>query len=114
MEKTKISGVSARDPQIIKYKEKYYRCYTEDLTSVSVACGDSLEALLAAEGKKVFIPGEGLEYSKQIWAPDIVLCLSRQTASMSSSTDGKQKRPKFAGTRSICGTESWSRMKTAL
>ena len=66
------SGNSApRDPFITKHHGKYYRCYTESSDSVFIACADSLEALAKAEGTEVYVPEEGKEYSKQLWAPEL-------------------------------------------
>lgn len=71
MVKTRITGIAARDPYVLEHKGKYYRCFTEDFVSVSVACGDTLEELFGAEGKRVYIAEEGKEYSKQYWAPEL-------------------------------------------
>lgn len=62
---------ATRDPYIVKHNGKYYRCYTEDAASVSVACADTLEGLANAKGKRVYIPEAGQEYSKELWAPEL-------------------------------------------
>lgn len=62
---------AARDPYVINYNNMYYRCFTEDAQSVSVACADTIENLSTAESKKVYIPEENKEYSKELWAPEL-------------------------------------------
>ena len=59
-----------RDPYIIKYKDKYYHCFTDDCLKISISCADSIENLENAESKVVFIPDKE-EYSKQLWAPEL-------------------------------------------
>lgn len=60
-----------RDPYVIKHNNKYYRCYTEDAESVSIAYADTVDGLAKAVGKKVYIPEKGREYSKELWAPEL-------------------------------------------
>ncbi len=61
----------ARDPYVIQYHERYYRCYTEDNESVSVSCSDTMEGLMNAPRKIVYQPEENSAYSKQLWAPEL-------------------------------------------
>lgn len=60
-----------RDPYVLKYNHKYYRCYTEDSASVSVACADTIDELANASGKKVYLPEKDHAYSKELWAPEL-------------------------------------------
>ena len=63
-----ISGT--RDPFVTKHNGKYYRCFTLDSASVSIACADTLEGLADAEGAVVFQP-ENPAWSKEVWAPEL-------------------------------------------
>lgn len=60
-----------RDPFITKHNGKYYHCFTVDSASVSVSCADTVEGLQSAEAKLVFLPEEGTEYCKEVWAPEL-------------------------------------------
>lgn len=62
---------TTRDPYIIKHNNKYYHCYTEDTDSISVSCADSIDDIGKVPGKKVYIPEQNREYSKQLWAPEL-------------------------------------------
>ena len=64
-------GKTCRDPYIIKHKGVYYRVFTMDESRICMACSESLEGFKDAEIKTVFMPPEGSEYSKQIWAPEL-------------------------------------------
>ena len=60
-----------RDPYIIKHNNKYYHCHTVDTELISVSCADTIEGLESAEGKIVYRPEQGKEFSKQLWAPEL-------------------------------------------
>ncbi len=62
---------AARDPFVTKHNNKYYRCYTDDSESVSIACADTIDALESAIGTKVYLPEKGTAYSKELWAPEL-------------------------------------------
>lgn len=70
MKKLISSEKSPRDPYVIKYNNKYYRCYSED-NSISVACADTIDELADVTGEKVYSPEKDREYSKELWAPEL-------------------------------------------
>lgn len=65
------SVIGVRDPYVIKHNNKYYRCYTEDSESISIACADTIEGLSGAKGKRVYRAEKGCEYSCELWAPEL-------------------------------------------
>lgn len=60
-----------RDPLVIKHNGLFYRCYTEDTNSISIACAETIGGLTSAVGEKVYIPEDNKEYSKELWAPEL-------------------------------------------
>ena len=67
----KVESFETRDPFITKHNNKYYRCFTKDTASIFIACSDTIDGLTDAESKCVYIPEEGREYSKELWAPEL-------------------------------------------
>lgn len=68
IEKTNDSSV--RDPYVIKYGGKYYRCYSKKGEDIWVSVSERMD-FEGEEEKCVFQPSENKEYSKQIWAPEL-------------------------------------------
>lgn len=64
------NNAKLRDPFILKHNNMYYHCFTKDCLTISVSCSDTLEGLEFAEEHVVFVPDK-LEYSKQVWAPEL-------------------------------------------
>ena len=58
------------DPFVVLFEGKYYYVYSCKDRVVQVSVADSIDKL-NREGKTVFAPEDGLEYSRELWAPEI-------------------------------------------
>ena len=58
------------DPFVVLFEGKYYYVYSRGDRSIEVSTADSIDKL-NREGKTVFAPEDGLEYSRELWAPEI-------------------------------------------
>ncbi len=58
------------DPFVTLFEGKYYYVYSLADASLQVSVADSIN-LLNRDGKTVFTPPAGTEYSKELWAPEI-------------------------------------------
>lgn len=69
-------GTINRDPDVVKYRGKYYLCYaaakrdTQD-RGICIACVDKIEDFELAEGKFVYIAEKDKPWSKELWAPEL-------------------------------------------
>ena len=58
------------DPFVVLFEGKYYYVYSCKDRSIQVSSADEIDKL-NREGKTVFAPEDGLEYSRELWAPEI-------------------------------------------
>ena len=58
------------DPFVVFWQDKYYYVYSNADASVEVSVADNIHHI-TREGKCVWKPEEGKEYSKHLWAPEI-------------------------------------------
>ena len=58
------------DPFVVLFEGKYYYVYSTKDRTVEVSVADNIN-LLNRNGNIAFAPEEGLEYSKELWAPEI-------------------------------------------
>lgn len=58
------------DPFVVLFEGKYYYVYSCKDREIQVSCADNIHQL-TREGKVVFAPEDGLEYSRELWAPEI-------------------------------------------
>ena len=67
----KKGNTTTRDPYVIEHNNMYYMCFTKETQSIYISCADTIDGLIHAESKCVYIPEENREYSKQLWAPEL-------------------------------------------
>lgn len=58
------------DPFVVFWNDKYYYVYSNADASVEVSCADNIHHI-TRNGKCVWKPEEGKDYSKHLWAPEI-------------------------------------------
>lgn len=58
------------DPWFYQYDGKYYYCYGTG-NGVGVRCADTIEGLIEAEHKQVYVAPSGTMYSNHYWAPEL-------------------------------------------
>ena len=64
------SRTGSRDPWVIEHDGAYYYCYSWD-GGLNLIRSETLEGILDGTPVRVWTAPEGMEYSKELWAPEL-------------------------------------------
>ena len=64
-------GNATRDPYVLLYENKYYRCFASEGNTISLACAESLAELAKVRGQVVYTAEPNTPWSRELWAPEL-------------------------------------------